>query len=244
MAKVHRVAAGDCITSISFGAGFYWKTLWEHADNGQLSELRKDPNVLFVGDQVVIPERVEKVETRPPEARHRFRLKGVPAMLRLRVMKEKEPEGQEREPDIPSTDQKTLTTEDPEPPNPVLGDEPRAGVPYMLVIDGRLTNGTTDSEGKIEVPIPPNARRGELIIDPGTPEETRTPLDLGVLDPITEIRGVSQRLANLSMGCEPTGKVTPEFDAAVLSFQRKHGLVASGELDAATRAKIQEVHGS
>lgn len=244
MAKKHIVRSGDCITSIAFNNGFYWKTIWDHPVNRNLVRLRQDPNILLVGDEVEIPDLTLRYENGATEQRHRFRQKGVPAKLRLKLLREAEPQGQDKEPTSMSSADRSVTSEDPEPATSPLEDEPRRKVPFVLDIDGRLTQGQTDDDGRIEVSIPPNAQRGTLIVEPGTPNETVTPLRFGTLDPISEVCGVSQRLANLGMGCEPVNEMTPELEAALSAFQEKHGLEVTGEIDEATRQRLEELHES
>jgi N-acetylmuramoyl-L-alanine amidase len=243
MPKKHIVRRGDCIASIAFRYGFFWDTLWHHPANKPLANRRKDPNVLLAGDEVEIPDRTPKSQDGATDTKHRFKVKGVPAKLRLKVMRGPDPEGQEREPDGLSSAGRSVTSEDPEPA-PARSDEPRGEVDYALDIDGKLIRGTTADDGLIEISIPPDARRGVLIVEPGTPNETVTQLELGALDPISEVSGVSQRLANLGMGCEPGNEMTPELGAALTAFQHKHGLEVTGEIDSATRNKLEELHDS
>jgi hypothetical protein len=65
----------------------------------------------------------------------------------------------------------------------------RTNEPYTLEIDGNLVNGTTDEHGRIEEPIPPDARRGVLLV--GEPPDEHI-LNLGHIDPIEEISGVQE----------------------------------------------------
>src|SRR6266446_4614155 len=99
MAEDYEVQDGDCVSSIAFAHGFFWETLWNDGKNSSLKEKRKDPNILKAGDMMHIPERTLKEESCATEQKHKFKLKGVPAKLRLRLVKEKkEPEKESEEP--------------------------------------------------------------------------------------------------------------------------------------------------
>jgi len=79
----YTVRDGDCIVSIAYEFGFFPDKIWNLPDNENLQLLRKDMHVLNPGDSVYIPEREQKEESRPTDAKHRFRLKGVPVKIRI-----------------------------------------------------------------------------------------------------------------------------------------------------------------
>lgn len=85
---IHLVKQGDCISSIADRYGFFWETLWNHERNAELRQQRRDPNVLMAGDRVFVPEKRPKEESGATTQVHRFRLKGVPAKLNLRIQDE------------------------------------------------------------------------------------------------------------------------------------------------------------
>jgi N-acetylmuramoyl-L-alanine amidase len=87
----YEVQSGDCLSSIAFEHGFFWKTLWELGENADLKQARKNPDILLPGDLVTVPPiRIKKV-TGATNQRHRLQLKGVPAKLRLRFLESGEP---------------------------------------------------------------------------------------------------------------------------------------------------------
>ncbi len=86
----YRVQQGDCMQSIAARRGFLWETLWNLPENKQLKETRKDPNCLLPGDRVHVPEPRPRQEGGATEQKHRFRRKGLPAMLRLQFQNEGE----------------------------------------------------------------------------------------------------------------------------------------------------------
>jgi Putative peptidoglycan binding domain len=113
--------------------------------------------------------------------------------------------------------------------------KPRANARYRLEIDGAPRRGVTDAEGRIDVPIPPNARRAVLVVG-----EDRYELTLGGVDPLNEDAGTRHRLENLGY---LTATVT-DLAVAIARFQADHRLPSTGKLDDATRAELGEAHGS
>jgi hypothetical protein len=79
----YEVKQGDCIESIAFQHGLLWENVWNHPQNLNLKEKRKDPNALFPGDLVFIPDKEEKQESGATEQCHRFRYKSVPSSLHI-----------------------------------------------------------------------------------------------------------------------------------------------------------------
>ncbi|MFC1782182.1 peptidoglycan-binding protein [Planctomycetota bacterium] len=91
----HTVKQGECFSSVSDMYGFFWETLWNHSENAELKQKRKDPNALSPGDIIFIPDKTEKYEDGATEQKHRFRLKGVPAKIKIRLMLNDEPRANE-----------------------------------------------------------------------------------------------------------------------------------------------------
>jgi len=244
----YKVKQGDCLASIAEKHGFSWETLWNLPENNELRRKHQEPTILLPGETVRIPDLRNKEETGATEQRHKFQKKGTPALLRLQIMRPAEPEEEQAsEPtgdEPPEEEPLEVVEEDPLPPDDEP-DEPWANAPYILEIDGRLTEGQTDGEGKIEVPIPPGAKKGRLTMEPGTEREKVYPLRLGHLDPITSLSGVADRLNNLAYYSGPrTTEMTPTLQEALLAFQKANNLRESGEADQATQDKLSEVHGS
>jgi len=92
MATFHVVRQGECLSKIAAEKGFpdYTK-IWDHPENAELKEKRKNPNILYPGDRVFIPDMETKEESASTEQRHRFRYSGSPLKLRM-VLKDAEDE--------------------------------------------------------------------------------------------------------------------------------------------------------
>lgn len=120
-------------------------------------------------------------------------------------------------------------------------DKPLANLPYRLDVDGKLSEGNTDGDGRVECPIPPGAKQGVLLVSKeGREYEFR--FDLGTLPPIDTTVGIKSRLANL--GFDP-GEINAEdnetYRAALRRFQEKEKLEMTGDPDQATRDKLAEL---
>lgn len=117
----------------------------------------------------------------------------------------------------------------------------RANEAYVLDIDGELSDSKTDKDGKVEIWIPPNANKGKITFrDSGEEYE----LQLGELDPVTEVTGVQARLGNLGFyEGEVDGKMSEELENAIRDFQEKKGLDPTGKLDESFRQKLESVYG-
>ncbi len=91
MSDDHVVQQGECVSSIAIKNGLFPDAVWDHPENAKLKSERKDPNVLLPGDLVHVPDTVRKEEACATERRHRFRRKGVPAKLLVRLLIDDEP---------------------------------------------------------------------------------------------------------------------------------------------------------
>jgi len=87
----HAVQQGNCFSSIAAQYGIPWKIAWNHPDNAELKQKRKDPNVLYPGDVVHIPDKELREESRSVDARHKFKKKGEPTHIKIRLLLDDEP---------------------------------------------------------------------------------------------------------------------------------------------------------
>jgi len=90
----YTIKEGECLSSIAQRHGLFWQKIWDHPNNTELKR-RRDPNILYPGDVVFIPEKEKKQENGSTEQRHRFRKKGVPAKVRLRLKRNDQPRANE-----------------------------------------------------------------------------------------------------------------------------------------------------
>jgi hypothetical protein len=78
------VKQGDYLSKIVKQNGFSdYQTIWDHPKNADLKKKRQNPNILYPGDVLFIPEKEEKTESGATEQTHRFKTKGKTLMLRI-----------------------------------------------------------------------------------------------------------------------------------------------------------------
>lgn len=119
-------------------------------------------------------------------------------------------------------------------------DEPRKNEAYTLTFGDQVVHGTTDGEGRIDEPIPGEVATATLMLDGA--RETYS-IAVGKLDPVGQLTGVQQRLANLGFDCAgEQGELGDATRAALKRFQGANGIEATGEPDDATRARLAALH--
>ena len=112
-------------------------------------------------------------------------------------------------------------------------------IPHLPLVDARGPRGLVDQ------PIPVEETRGELILWIGGDDTDGHlfPLELGALDPSSEISGAQARLMNLGFdGLAQTGTLDDATKDALAAFQEKHKLTVSRALDEATANKLRQLH--
>jgi N-acetylmuramoyl-L-alanine amidase len=121
--------------------------------------------------------------------------------------------------------------------------KPRKNQPYTLEVNGSVYRGNTDPAGKIECPIPPNARRAKLEV--GTPPDVdQYDLNLGEIDPIDQVSGIQGRLSSLGFDCGAVdGLWGPRTEQALRAYQKHCGFEVTGEMDERTRQRLQQDYG-
>ncbi len=86
MPKQHIVEQGEYLSLIAAKYGFSsYKTIWDHAENAELKKKRKNPNILYPGDKLFIPDKDEKTEQAPTGQKHKYEAKSDALKLRLVV---------------------------------------------------------------------------------------------------------------------------------------------------------------
>ena len=213
----HVVAAGETLVSIAEKYGHFWQTIWDDPANAALRKARGDANaqILLPGDRLTIPPpRVKQVPCATGRV-HRFRRRGIPAKVFIRVQAE----------DGTAIAGRPYTLHvAPHEYRGTTGDDGK--IEHFVVTAAR--------EGFLVVDLGADH-------DPPYAEWT---LQVGFLDPAPSITGVQGRLAALGFyegGDE--GSFGAATANALRRFQTAQGLAATGALDAATLDSLTAAYG-
>src|SRR5688500_15939054 len=84
--KVHVVRQGECLSAIAKQYGFSsYRILYEHPGNAGLREQRPNPNLIYPGDIIIIPDKLSKEIAIPTGAAHHFQAIRYFKVLRVRL---------------------------------------------------------------------------------------------------------------------------------------------------------------
>lgn len=82
---LQKVGSGEGTSSLAKKNGFFWKTIWNHPENSELRQKRKDHNVLHQDDDIFIPDKELKTVSKSTDAEHTFKRKGEPCQIKLQL---------------------------------------------------------------------------------------------------------------------------------------------------------------
>ena len=231
MPITHVVKQGEYLSRIATEYGFSgYKVIWNHPGNAKLKSLRVSPNVLLPGDELVIPDRETKTESRPVDARHRFVALGDELKLRISVRDVN---------DKPVAGVKFLLSVE--------------AADAELTADGRgLVEKPIPRTAETGTLILRELERaGDRVL------QADLPVRIGHLDPVDTKSGQVARLNNLGYrageiaaapsappGAQEDKVAALRFRSAVEEFQCDSKLKVDGVCGGATQAKLKEVHGS
>jgi N-acetylmuramoyl-L-alanine amidase len=214
-----KVGSNESTSSLAKKHGFYWKTIWEHGENAQLRQKRKDPNVLSADDEIFIPEREIKKVSKGTEAEHKFIRKGEPTEIKMQLLELGEP--RKNAPYLFECNNKTVN-----------GQTDGEGILKQFVPGDAKSAKLYFKDGK-EVH---GLRIGSL--DP-------TDLATGIVQRLNN-QGFKFGTSGIKKGMSAKeafeeGKVGNKGVRALKNFQAQNGLDPNGKLDDATLAKFEEL---
>lgn len=217
MPTTHTVAQGDTLTRIARQYKYSsWKKIYEHPDNEAFRTLRSDPNLIYPGDEIIIPDIEPKKMSARGGKSHTFCVKREIEVVKIKL--------QDRA-GTPLTGFRVVMDVGSAKIDQVVDDSGMIEVP--------LVNGD-ESSGKLDVYTDPESE---------TPTQSFE-LELAVLDPVETLSGVQARCNALGHDCGVAdGIMGSKTRAGVKSFQTQHGLDVDGVPGPITKAKLKEVYG-
>jgi Putative peptidoglycan binding domain len=218
MSGMYIAKQGDCLSSIAahFGLKSY-HSIYDHPNNADFKKKRPNPNLLFPGDSLYIPDLKLKEHDCPTDRLHEFCVARPLVKLRIKLL------DHERK---PYKYKKYKIAIDSSP---------------------QTWSGHTTAKGLLEALIPANVTAGKLQLwltdDPDTQASIEMPLQIGNLDPAEEVTGVQARLNHLGFHCGAVdGILGPKTRSALTRFQKQHELSETGNIDGPTRDKLFQLH--
>ena len=218
MPTTHTVAQGETLTRIAkqyrFGSV---EALYNHPDNAEFKQKRPDPNVIFPGDEIIIPDiKPKKMSARAGKS-HTFCVKSPKEFLRMQL---ESASGKT----LPNT--RVVITMDGEEIDTITDDQ------GMLELE--MTKGT-ETDAQIDVYLDENSDEPSFSYK----------AQVTALDPVEELSGVQARCNALGFNCgAPDGVMGKNTRRGVKAFQAAHGLDVDGVPGPKTKAKLKEVYGS
>ncbi len=211
----HEVTQGEHLSSIAAQYGFpdYTK-VWNHPGNAELKELRKNPNVLFDGDVLFIPDKEQKQESGATTQRHTYEISMSQLMLNL-VLEDSYEKPIAGAPVYLTLGEKVCN----------MTSDANGKVQQVIPMDVQQCNLLIKSDA--------TAYSDEFFN-----------VMVGYLDPIDTLSGQSARLNNLGyFAGTPNDANDPDFQSAVQEFQCDHNLTVDGDPGPVTQSKLKQVHG-
>jgi hypothetical protein len=214
MATTYTVKQGDYLAKIAKQFGLPVNVIWNHPDNADLKQKRSNPNVLFPGDSLFIPDLNPREATCNTDKKHQFQTSLSELKLRLTL------EDQYERPIANAkcvlgigSDFKSLTTDG------------NGRIEQVIQPDAE--------EGFVTIQDPETPA-----------QNLRIPLKIGHLDPVDETSGQAARLNNLGYFFGDIDHPDEDdLLSAVEEFQCDFDLQVDGICGPQTQAKLKQVHG-
>lgn len=212
----HVVKQGECLSSIAAKHGFAsWKTIYDAPENSQFRHDRPDPNLIYPGDNVFIPDKGGKKDDAPVDNKHKYKKHSTKTYLRIFM--------------------KDFTGD------PLVGLRYRLKVGAQ-VTDGTL--GDDGKLEEPISPTATDANLTLWVEEEPVERRYNWALKIGALDPVETVRGVQARLNNLAHDSgKVDGIIGPITKGATIEFQQKYELDDDGIAGPITKGKLKEIYG-
>ena len=215
--KDYIVKQGESLSLIAAKFGVKWKDIYDHPENAEFKTKRPNPNIIFPGDKLKVPEPKTKQESLNLNKTNTFKMKAPKNKLKLALL------GKDRKP---------------------MG-EVEYKISLGKGNTGKVIEGKTDSNGNIDELVDRNIQVAQVeVFNQGKDSPPITiSVNLHKLDPITTETGVQSRLKNLGYyHGKIDGQIGDMSKASFEEFQSSNDLVVDGWLHKKSLKKLQEVY--
>jgi N-acetylmuramoyl-L-alanine amidase len=212
---MHRVRQGECLSSIAYHYGFAdWHQIYDHPRNAEFKRKRPNPNLIYPGDELYIPELQQHEEACQTAQRHRFRVTLPPTYLNIRIQ---------------------------DPAQQPIANVPYNLRIATREVEGQTDN---DGWIREQIPAWAQSGWLTVWPNPlNLDEAIKWEVKPGYLDPLETTTGVKARLMNLGYDCGDINDVEDEkYESAVRQFQQDNGLTVDGTVDPPTRNRLRQEH--
>jgi len=218
MTQQHTVAQGETLLRIAKQYGYQTsKALYNHPSNAEFKALRPDPNLIYPGDKITIPQKKEKFIPLRTNSINSFVVQNEKEYFRLQVSYDDGDDvaGKRVVLNIGSQTIDTVLQSD--------------GLIEVELNNNDALTGTID-----------------LYLNEGETTPTKSfNVQIGNLDPIDTLSGVQGRCNMLGFNCGTVdGVMGKKTRIGVKEFQYEHNLDIDGIPGPKTKAKLQQVFGS
>ncbi len=226
MSPMYTVKQGDYLAKIAKAHGLAdWRRIYNDPQNASFREKRPDPDLLFPGDQLFIPDKKLQETTCHTENKYTFTIQRPKYEIQMTMRDE---EGS---------------------PIPLLKYELKTNMKtYQRHIEDGPEIKSHLQAGLIHETIDTEEESGQLKVwlkDGDDEPDFQTEIKVGHLDPVEEITGLQGRLNNLGYDCgNVDGTLGPKTANALKQYQTDHHLAVTGKADAATMAALTAQYGA
>lgn len=213
--ELHIVKQGECLSSIAAAYGFAdWHTIYDDPANANFRRKRPDPNLIYPGDELNVPDLDPGNKNCSTEKRHVFVLSNKPTYFNVRIQ----------------TSAKQALAQ--------------AAYQLKLDTTTLEGSSDDDGWIKVEIPPLSELGTLTLWPEPADKDhQFQWNVKLGHLDPLETTTGVKARLSNLGYDCGEVNDQQDEFyDSAVRQFQQDNDLVVDGIVGPKTRGELKQAH--
>ncbi len=212
----HIVSSGETLASIAHQYGFSdWKKIYDYAKNKDFKNKRANPNILYPGDEIVIPKKGFKEESVDTEKPFTIKIGKQKQVVRVVLKDSKGKPFAKRKYSILVGEQS-------------FDDETDDAGLVKRELPPETKELTLSLSGK----------------EKGAPPDFVWRLKIGHLDPVEEFSGQKARLNNLGYRAgDATSSDDPQFLSALEEFQCNAKLKVDGASGPKTQSKLKELHG-